>query len=182
MSDFAIGNSNPFQKLANVVQVPKGKEKLAEELIKKDGADNISFKLEDGTNFVATGLDLKTNPIKEGTEVTFNCKKGVVTGVDNEKVLRDTKKDLKNYEKNELKNEYLNSPIDLLSQAVEGFSTGVAITKLGLLRGAVVGAAIIVTGNTIRDKIADVVADKKIESLLKTDVNLIKNTLEPEKK
>jgi len=188
--DLKSANLPVFEKqnayYVNVVKVPKGKEDLVNDLIEKDGADNVSFKLEDGTNFVATGLNLKTNPIKEGAEITFNCKKGVVTAVNNEINNYEEWKD--NHEK--LATEYDKSTIaDVVdvARAVVGATVAGAVKKvtnsnaISVTSGFGAYALTKVPAEMIKEAVVylDIKAEKRNTH---PDVNLIKNTLEPEKK
>jgi len=90
MSDFGIKGSS-FQPI-NITKVPEGKTNLFKEAAKDDGSDNVFVKMDNGDQFIATGLaNLVTKPIKEGAEVNFNGQKGVVSFVDNEINTQDEK-------------------------------------------------------------------------------------------
>ena len=87
MSNVTIGSKTIE---ATVLKIRRGEELAARETAEKDGMDNTFFKLGEDT-YVASGPGTHVHGLKNGTEVTFNGKKGTVLSSNNE---QDTKMDL----------------------------------------------------------------------------------------
>ena len=126
MSDFSI-QGNSFNTV-NITKIPTGKTELFKEEALRDGADNVFFELNNGDEFVATGIDnLITKPIKEGTKVNFNGQEGVISFVDNSTNTDDE--------------------VSIIKAEIGGLSTGGHIAT-GLIAGAAGGITYANTHNT----------------------------------
>ncbi|MFN3431787.1 MAG: hypothetical protein ACK46X_17770 [Candidatus Sericytochromatia bacterium] len=87
MSQVTIGSKTLD---ASVIKIRRGEELLARETAQRDGMDNTFFQLGEDT-FVASGLATHIHGLKNGTDVTFNGKKGTVISSNNE---QDAQSDL----------------------------------------------------------------------------------------